>query len=102
MTDAELQAILERAEKASPGPWEWRKGDVNPALVGSECPVLFTCTIGDDDPTQYLSVYDFDAAFIAAARTDIPLLVEEVRRLRSELTDLRARWVAEGYYKGSQ
>lgn len=84
MTDAELKAIEERAthENLSPGPWtvEWANvtsGDV----------------VGPVDPgpnwggrAQYSR---WDAEFIAHARSDVPALLAEVRRLQAEIGPMR-------------
>jgi hypothetical protein len=43
-----------------------------------------------------------DAAFIAAARTAVPELVAEVRRLRAEAVELRARLDARDDYEAEQ
>lgn len=79
MTDEELQAIRERAEKASAGPWEvcgtpnepWRR-------IGND----YGCI---DVYMQRLLNGDNNAEFIANARTDIPALLEEVLRLRKAI-----------------
>lgn len=81
MTDPDvpldLDAILARANAAQPGPW-WpivlnREGDDGAgALVMSEhVSITDGCVDGEVTPT--------DAAFIAAARSDVPALVARVR-----------------------
>ena len=78
MTEQELTAIEERANAATMGPWEGHSNSGvtskhthdNVFETGCGC-----CTHND------LSVED--AAFIAAARVDVPALVAEVRRLRA-------------------
>lgn len=76
MTDDELKAIEERANAATPAPWttfawsKWAPDEVSvsgPRLTGYE---------GEVVPA--------DAEFIAHARTDVPTLLAEVRRLREE------------------
>lgn len=87
MTDAELKEISARADRALPGPWrlfdQWE-----PNNLARENVVLW------DDPQLAEGVDGWvcqvpgdpaDAEFIAHARTDVPLLVAEVRRLHSEL-----------------
>lgn len=74
LTTEQLNAIKERAEKATAGPWEiddidrtiWNKSGRN--YVGSlrKFPIA-------------------DIEFITQARTDIPTLIAEVERLRKEL-----------------
>lgn len=71
MTDDELNAIRQRAEAATPGPWM--------ALGGS-------IVRADDDTAEvanWISHNDADVAFIAHAREDILALIEEVAYWRS-------------------
>lgn len=82
MTDEELNAIEERAKKATPGPW------------------LLDDTIGADHHVYtrgYTNDWAFDVhgpnafedgEFIAGARKDVPALLAEVRRLKSLAADL--------------
>lgn len=80
MTEEELTAIEARATAATREPW----------VVGDAYVPTVSLSVGQ------VSVYgmgmevaecqiDADAAFIAAARVDVPALVAEVRRLRSAL-----------------
>lgn len=72
MTEDDLKAIEARTEAATPGPWEQDLGSVkSPHAVRGVLPA-YVCGIASDQ----------DATFIAAARTDVPDLVAEVRRLR--------------------
>jgi hypothetical protein len=73
VTDHELNEIEERARMADPGPWK--------ALFGDNAPGFLQHA---SDRTTVL-LYDGNLKFIAAARTDVPVLVAEVRRLRAEL-----------------
>jgi hypothetical protein len=89
LDDAELAAIEARCRAASPGPWKsfvegrdhWSGDDF--VRVGDD----------DDQPDMYVSratadglrpasVHDLD--FIAGARQDVPRLLAEIRRLRSQ------------------
>jgi hypothetical protein len=73
MTDDELKAIEARANAATPGPWHLAiTGDDDPDRANIEAGAIDVC----DNPTND------DATFIAHARTDVPALVAEVRRLR--------------------
>ena len=79
MTDEELQAIRERAEKATPGPWEANEVGlyvIAPLARGKESIARMPYPYGDTSDNQS------NAAFIAHARTDIPALLAEVERLR--------------------
>lgn len=75
MTDIDLDAIEARANAATPGPpWGWAVSDdrrwVDVTARGHDRVIATT--------------YDDDlAAFIAHARTDVPALVAEIRRLRT-------------------
>jgi hypothetical protein len=71
MTDDELTAIEARANAATPGPWKDNRaagisGDGGEPVIGLPCNV----------------------DFVINARTDIPALVAEVRRLRGILDGL--------------
>ncbi|MEK4178508.1 hypothetical protein NSQ61_02780 [Aeribacillus sp. FSL K6-1121] len=78
LTNEELVAISERAEKASPGPW------VKTFATGIEIVCDFeTKIISDDSGVIRYS----DAEFIAHAREDVPKLVAEVERLREAIIE---------------
>jgi hypothetical protein len=77
MTDQELDQIRARCDRASPGPWKaWIEGRDHTS--GSS----FVQTGGND--IEMTGATDADYDFIAAARQDIPRLLEEVRRLRAK------------------
>jgi hypothetical protein len=87
ITDAELQAMAERVDAASKGPWESfieGRGHVS----GDD----FIRIGGPDNDEADMYVYrdrtpasDADLDFIAGARQDVPRLIAEIKRLRSEL-----------------
>jgi hypothetical protein len=80
ITDAELDAILARANAASPAPWHvghYRGVGEDYDLAGPVEPVM-----------RGMVGSRADAEFIAAARTDIPRLVAEVQRLRQRVQEL--------------
>ena len=83
MNAAELAAIRARAAKATPGPW-WARmhGDKVVAIESAPTPILENAESSGLDP---LEVGEDDADFIAAARMDIPALLEEVDLLRDAL-----------------
>ena len=79
LDEADLKAIEDRCASASAGPWrsfiEGRE-----QMSGSS----FIQTGPPDGPDIYLSGgTDADQDFIAAARQDIPRLINEIRRLRT-------------------
>ena len=83
MTDADLDAIEQRTNAATEGPW-FQDSD-NPGLVWGEQRSdgdgywsLFASETGHDATAE-----PQDAEFIAHARSDVPALLAEVRRLRA-------------------
>jgi len=79
MTESELdlEAIEERCNEATPGPWTVNEDGGLMASKGYEL-------IGSDGDAVWMMSHD-DAVFIAHAREDIPALIREVRRLREEV-----------------
>ncbi len=78
MIEQELQAIEKRANAATPGPWAIRS-IMNEIVTETRLPMSdFVVSYGLSN----------DAAFIAAARADVPALLAEVRRLQAELAAL--------------
>lgn len=98
----ELDAIRERCEKATPGPWtvNWSEKECEnnhcphglddygkvcescedyTYITGATIPQTKTVEYGD-----YVDMNDADADFIANARTDIPFLLAEIDRLKDE------------------
>lgn len=115
LSDDTLREIEERCEKATPGPWrsmrdgnQYVKTDYMPTAhcVGAS---TVEGLVRPWNPHRYVSFgfrpqefetarfLDEDADFIAAARSDLPLLLAEVRRLREELESApwRASYKAE-------
>lgn len=83
-TRLDLDAIEARANAATPGPWctdSWEIYQGTEYVAGAEW-IGETCRAGEMDDSRA------DAEFVAAARTDVPALVAEVRRLRAELAEL--------------
>lgn len=76
MNEQELQAIEERANAATPGPWVADFAITWNVVVGTLKKVI-TRTSGINNNTRA------DAEFIAAARADVPALIAEVRSLRA-------------------
>jgi hypothetical protein len=75
LTDDDIRRIIERVDRATPGPWksyiESRDEMVGPSFIMTEGEDLYLTGATDDDQD-----------FIAAAREDVPRLVAEVLRLR--------------------
>jgi hypothetical protein len=92
LPEADLAKIEQRAENASPGPWQafiegrdHLSGDTIIRIGGLEmsAPDMYI-HYSSPGPTE-VPVPDADLDFIANARQDIPRLVEEIRRLRGLL-----------------
>lgn len=88
LSDSELQSIRDRCKKATVGPWVvFRESDAW-GTIG-----MPVCRMDDDDAVVVGHPYDWgptnsvevDANFIAHARTDVPLLRDEIDRLRKEV-----------------
>lgn len=88
MTEEELDHLRALCDAATPGPWEdgtamccpdmgWVDG---PKGKGTICPVY-------EAAKRTHTLDSNDAAFIAAARTALPALIEEVKRLRGLLRE---------------
>lgn len=74
----DLDAIERRANAATPGPWATRRGHEWVRYVITEGRVIpDVVAIFNEDCSGRVS----DAVFIANARTDVPALVAEIRRL---------------------
>lgn len=89
MTEKQLDEIEARARAAS-GPWIKRGGD----KCDSYTLPFFVERPRSDDEAYGLDVFgdealEADVEFAVHARTDIPLLLAEVRRLRDECERLR-------------
>ena len=88
MTEQEIKKARERCEKATPGPWKFGS---SPAFKSTAFYVddslddrmICECWEGDDNTAR-----EADAQFIAHARTDLPLALNEIKRLRAVLNDL--------------
>lgn len=84
LTDERLAEIEARLTRATPGPWAYKD-----RMGGGGCFVFSEETfhvvaVEDGEPSVAAPLGRPDAAFIAAAREDLPLLLAEVRRLRAQ------------------
>lgn len=80
MTKIELQRIEERVKVLVPGAWEWVGGVLWAIRAnGTRTPII------DTDQGFKPPFDEAEREFIAKARTDIPRLLAEVRRLQEEL-----------------
>lgn len=102
LTDADLDAMEERIAAASRGRWV-AVLETRGATGGASC-IQIESGIAEQDDEMYLSRFvngkqvqlspnpqlDADLDFVACAREDMPRLVAEVRRLRTELAACKA------------
>lgn len=100
MTEEELDAIENRANAATPGPW-W----VMPELCGPEGQGVYEsaslgqiCEVGDPYP-RGLNHPQENMDFIAHTREDVPALVAEVRRLKALLQPMDMRGFTEDEWR---
>lgn len=81
MSEQRLAEILARVEAAAPGPWESDGAEFYGTLAGV---LMIDLWVGETLDIDDLPQSEANAAFVAAARTDVPELVAEVQRLREE------------------
>ncbi|WP_250504863.1 hypothetical protein [Bowdeniella massiliensis] len=86
ITDDELDEIQARADAATPGPWVAIGNSVAQEVNQCTCAGHIPCYghepyCGLEGPV-ILQAYPTDATFAAHARTDVPRLTAEIRRLR--------------------
>lgn len=79
--------IRDRANAATPGPWT---ADGTTVTTPDGRTLVYEVLLGDDDTRDEFPQARADAAFIAAARTDVPALLDEVRRLSRLVDDVLA------------
>ncbi len=94
LTEEELAAMEARCAAATPGPWtaEWRHGfgvGLHPAAAHIQSPSGAVVSDGNYGEGGYVWG-EANSAFIAAARTDLPLVLAEVRQLREVRDAARA------------
>ena len=110
MTDERLAELRALAAAATPGPWRrgvWRGQchveDHVPMYHGTTSPCVYDFTFDADVSNQIAppkgnhflfderGLNEQDAAFIAASRTAIPELLDEIQELREEV-ERRSDW----------
>lgn len=87
----DLDVIEARAAAATPGPWEANAEQYHSefgTIIGGEVKPIAQAWLSGEDGWVY-PLTPADAVFIAAARSDVPALAAEVRRLRVELAEAR-------------
>jgi len=87
----DLDQIEARANAATPGPWCTDSWEI---YQGTKYEPGLSAWIGETcRGTSSLEQDRADAAFVAAARTDVPAMAAEIRRLRAELAEARANGI---------
>jgi hypothetical protein len=81
VTDDTLREIEQRCKAASAGPWRQANAESRYVQTPDDEQGIYSIRVS---PTRRLA----DATFIAHARTDTPLLLAEVRRLRAALAEI--------------
>lgn len=93
MTEEDLTDIEARANAASEGPWALASPGIGTDLRDAKGRVVANQVIGGGFTSQEAKDREVaTAVFLAAARSDVPALVAEVRRLREGI--LRKQWGA--------
>lgn len=83
--DGRLREIRRRCEKATPGPWDDKE---ELAIRGGEPRrEIVWCYPPDLERWEEAATELADSEFIAAARNDVPWLLEQVDRLRGEVEE---------------
>jgi len=100
MTQQELDALQGLCEEATAGPWQSGDGSVDRFFAGKNTiatparVIVERATYNDEFDQQTYA----DIAFIAAARTAMPALIAEVRRLQAEIDRNAVFLAAHGIY----
>lgn len=85
----DLDAIRARADAATRAPWTADDTDLKVNTEdGRALVVLATVLLGDDDTRENHPQAMADAEFLAAARTDVPQLLDHIERLHRLIRDL--------------
>jgi hypothetical protein len=84
MTEEELQAIEERAARATPGPWQRGEEHENMVQVWVGQQLLFIL----HDSQFYCGEQEANRDFVVHARQDVAELSAEVRRLQASVQRL--------------
>lgn len=81
----DLAAIRARCEAATPGPWHFDPNSMHNFIIeNDEYEAVVSIDPGmEDDFDDSIDISEGDGNFIVAARTDIPLLLAEIERLRA-------------------
>lgn len=95
LTNAEIEAIRERAEKATQGRWYY---EVDGDLYSDKTRDRVMYPYMSSESIPYIKISESDATFIAYARQDIPKLLAEIERLREEIEGMKLQQRADAEY----
>src|SRR5690625_7547957 len=95
LKNAEIEAIRERAEKATQGRWYYEV-DCDLYCDKKRDSVMYPYMSSESIP--YIKISESDATFIAYARQDIPKLLAEIERLREEIEGMKLQQRADAEY----
>jgi hypothetical protein len=93
LDDRQLQQLQALCEQATPGPWSYAEDDSSGVwrILGPEQQRLFEEPSSDsDEDTGVFEGSSADYRLVAAARTALPRLIEELRVLRRAVRQARA------------
>lgn len=80
----DIKKLREICEKATPGPWEWQYSEKWGTIVFNDTLGVITAYTNERGNPD-ITIAEEDLEFIAAARTALPELLDEVERLRKEV-----------------
>lgn len=92
MSDEELSELERLVSEGTPGPWSMRTNDTGTVIVES-APVFgspgfeYAETVMDNETYYPAKPSVEDMLLCAAARNAVPVLIDEVRRLRAALEE---------------
>lgn len=82
MTEADLRDIEAVADAATPGPWRLARR-VNQRTINGTVTIILSGEAVVKLTEEGTLLHNADTAFVAVARSAVPALVAEVRRLRA-------------------
>ena len=96
MTDEQISAITRRLDAATSGPWTVEDCDIGNKIdcegphiyADSDCEIHPIACYWNNHTCRDEELQKANAEFSAAARTDIVILLEEVKRLKKALEEM--------------
>ena len=81
-----IEEIKAREQAATPGPWKWKKDVLTAPVPGY---VVIKPFLEDSPEKVTICILPNDMKFIAAARTDIPALIEQHEQDQQQIATLK-------------